>query len=125
MQPTQFTDAVQAVAEREPRFDIGAYFFLKEALDFTVKRVMETKRKGIVILPFVSLAREKMFALQVRGKVKGISKPCLQLCFFQNLLKDVHVRVCGFMGSQSPPGGIKRADIAVCTIEKANSLINR
>ena len=42
MQPTQFTDAVQAVAEREPRFDIGAYFFLKEALDFTVKRVMES-----------------------------------------------------------------------------------
>ncbi|MFK7909651.1 MAG: Minf_1886 family protein [Akkermansiaceae bacterium] len=42
MQPTQFTDAVQAVAQHEPRYDIGAYFFLKEALDFTVKRVMES-----------------------------------------------------------------------------------
>lgn len=42
MQPTQFTDAVQAVAQREPRFDIGAYFFLKDALDFTVKRVMDS-----------------------------------------------------------------------------------
>jgi uncharacterized repeat protein (TIGR04138 family) len=41
MQPTQFTDAVKAVAQREPRYDLGAYFFLKEALDFTVKRVME------------------------------------------------------------------------------------
>ena len=41
MQPTQFTDAVYAVAQREQRFDVGAYFFLKDALDFTVKRVMD------------------------------------------------------------------------------------
>ena len=41
MQPTQFTDAVYAVAKREQRFDVGAYFFLKDALDFTVKRVMD------------------------------------------------------------------------------------
>ena len=31
-----------------------------------IKRVLETKKKGIIILPFVSLAREKMFSLQVR-----------------------------------------------------------
>ena len=30
-----------------------------------IKRVLEVKKKGLVILPFVSLAREKMFALQV------------------------------------------------------------
>ena len=29
------------------------------------------------------------------------------------------------MGSQAPPGGMKRADIAICTIEKANSIVNR
>ena len=33
-----------------------------------VKRVLEVGKKGLVILPFVSLAREKMFALQVRLK---------------------------------------------------------
>ncbi len=71
-----------------------------------VKRVLETKKKALLILPFVSLAREKMFGLQA-------------------LLKDCHVRVHGFMGSQAPPGGMKRADVAVCTIEKANGIVNR
>jgi len=41
MQPTQFMDAVHAVIARDPRYDIGAYYFLKDALDFTVKRVMD------------------------------------------------------------------------------------
>eukprot|EP00094_Tigriopus_californicus_P010747 TCALIF_10365-PA protein Name:"Similar to POLQ DNA polymerase theta (Homo sapiens)" AED:0.03 eAED:0.03 QI:160/0.93/0.76/1/0.81/0.88/17/0/1134 len=71
-----------------------------------IKRVLESRKKGILILPFVSLAREKMFALQA-------------------LLQDLPIRVMGFMGSQSPPGGLKRTDLAICTIEKANGLINR
>ena len=31
-----------------------------------LKRVLKTKRKAIYVLPFVSVAREKMFYLQVR-----------------------------------------------------------
>lgn len=32
-----------------------------------LKRVLETKRKALFILPFVSVAKEKMLYLQVRG----------------------------------------------------------
>ncbi|VDI52041.1 DNA polymerase theta, partial [Mytilus galloprovincialis] len=71
-----------------------------------LKRVMETKKKAIFILPFVSVAREKMF-------------------YLQQLYQDAGIRVSGFMGSYSPPGGLKSVDVAVCTIEKGNGLINR
>jgi len=71
-----------------------------------IKRLVETRKKALVILPFVSLAREKMFALQ-------------------ELLKGLPYRVKGFMGGVTHPGGLKRADVAVCTIERANGLLNR
>ncbi|XP_071543746.1 DNA polymerase theta-like [Panulirus ornatus] len=71
-----------------------------------LKRVMESRRKGVFILPFVSVAREKMYYLQKMFSVAGL-------------------RVEGFMGSQGPPGGMKNTDIAVCTIEKANNIVNR
>lgn len=41
MQPTQFIDAVKVVISQDAKYDMGAYYFLKDALDFTVKRVME------------------------------------------------------------------------------------
>ena len=71
-----------------------------------MKRVFETGKKALLILPFVSLAREKMFHLQ-------------------GVLREAGIRVEGFMGSQAPAGGLKSADVGVATIEKANSLINR
>ena len=39
--------------------------------------------------------------------------------------EDVGVRVESFAGSSNPPGGLKNCDLAICTIEKANSMINR
>lgn len=35
------------------------------------------------------------------------------------------MRVEGYMGSTSAAGGFSALDVAVCTIEKANGLINR
>ena len=41
------------------------------------------------------------------------------------MFEEASVRVEGFMGSHNPAGGFTVVDIAVCTIEKANSLLNR
>ncbi|KAM9770177.1 DNA polymerase theta [Menidia menidia] len=71
-----------------------------------LKRVLETKRKALFILPFVSVAKEKMYSLQ-------------------SVFEEAGVRVEGYMGSISAVGGFTTLDVAVCTIEKANSLINR
>ena len=73
-----------------------------------LKRVLETKKKAIFILPYVAVSREKVVSLDA---VYG----------------EAGLKVGGFMGSysHSPPGGFAAVDVAVCTIEKANSLINR
>ncbi|TNM85601.1 hypothetical protein fugu_007872 [Takifugu bimaculatus] len=71
-----------------------------------LKRVLETKRKALFILPFVSVAKEKMH-------------------YLQSVFEEAGVRVEGYMGSTSAAGGFTSLDVAVCTIEKANSLINR
>lgn len=41
MHASAFQDAISAIVHRDSRFDPDAYFFLKEALDFTVKRIKE------------------------------------------------------------------------------------
>uniref|UniRef100_A0A8C1QZ25 DNA polymerase theta n=1 Tax=Cyprinus carpio TaxID=7962 RepID=A0A8C1QZ25_CYPCA len=71
-----------------------------------LKRVLETRQKAMFILPFVSVAREKMF-------------------YLQNVFQEAGVRVEGYMGNTSAAGGFSALDVAVCTIEKANGLINR
>lgn len=43
----------------------------------------------------------------------------------QNVFQEAGVRVEGYMGSTSAAGGFSALDVAVCTIEKANGLINR
>uniref|UniRef100_A0AAZ3SGX1 DNA-directed DNA polymerase n=1 Tax=Oncorhynchus tshawytscha TaxID=74940 RepID=A0AAZ3SGX1_ONCTS len=71
-----------------------------------LKRVLETRRKALFILPFVSLAKEKM-------------------TYLQSVFSEAGVCVEGYMGGRAAPGGFSSLDVAVCTIEKANSLLNR
>lgn len=42
MQAMQFEQSVVSILKRDKRFDPHAYFFLKDALDFTLKRIAET-----------------------------------------------------------------------------------
>lgn len=41
------------------------------------------------------------------------------------MFEEAGIHVEGYMGSTSAAGGFSTLDVAVCTIEKANSLINR
>ena len=71
-----------------------------------LKCVLESQKKVIIILPFVSVAQEKTN-------------------YLTQVFESVGVKVGGFMGGHSPAGGFAATDIAICTIEKANSLVNR
>ncbi|KAJ6216152.1 hypothetical protein RDWZM_007309 [Blomia tropicalis] len=64
------------------------------------------KKKTIIILPFVSIAIEKVQSMQ-------------ELC------RSLSIRIGSFAADYNPIGGIDRVEIAVCTIEKANTLINK
>lgn len=71
-----------------------------------IKNVLEQRRKSLFILPFISVVREKMF-------------------YLQELLSPAGLTVEGFFGGYTPPCGFDATNIAVCTIEKANSIVNR
>ncbi|XP_073087665.1 DNA polymerase theta isoform X4 [Manis javanica] len=71
-----------------------------------LKRVLEMRKKALFILPFVSVAKEKKY-------------------YLQSLFQEVGITVAGYMGSTSSRGRFSSMDVAVCTIERANSLINR
>lgn len=71
-----------------------------------IKTVIENDKKVVIILPFVSVVREKMF-------------------YFRDILGNSGIYVEGFMGTYNPSRHFKSVNVAVCTIEKGNSLINR
>jgi DNA polymerase theta len=62
-------------------------------------------KKAILIYPFIALAREKYTSLKI-------------------LFRYTNVRVGCFAGGSKPKGGIDSFDILICTMEKANNIIN-
>ena len=71
-----------------------------------LKRILSTKKKGLFILPFVSVVVEKTN-------------------YFQAILKPLDLKIQGKYANRGKSFEEEDVDIFVCTIEKANSLINR
>lgn len=70
------------------------------------KTLLERKKKAIIILPYVAIAEEKV----------NSSK---------HLLSKLNLKMDSFAGNSNPRGGFDQVDVAVCTFEKANNIINR
>jgi DNA polymerase theta len=67
--------------------------------------ILKMKKKALFILPFVSVVEEKVN-------------------YFKEIFKPLDWNVCGFFANRGNPH-FEEVDIAVCTIEKANGLVNR
>ncbi|KAL1841295.1 hypothetical protein VTJ49DRAFT_7240 [Mycothermus thermophilus] len=96
-----------------------------------LKRVMEDRdAKAILVLPYVALVQEKVRWL--RNVVSGISRRDLDQIdeddkkgsFWAPRADKDTIRVVGFFGGSKIRAAWADFDVAVCTIEKANSLVN-
>lgn len=95
-----------------------------------LKRVLEDREaKAILVLPYVALVQEKVRWL--RNLVNGISRDSITGPIHESDQKiwrrrsdEDTVRVVGFLGGSKIKQTWVDFDIAVCTIEKANSLVN-
>ncbi|MCJ1396196.1 hypothetical protein MMC18_009210 [Xylographa bjoerkii] len=93
-----------------------------------LKRVLENK-KAILVLPYVALVQEKLKWL--RRVVEGIEKQqetqyqsFKEIPKFRRFTDHQSIRVVGFFGGSKARESWADVDIAVCTIEKANAIVN-
>lgn len=92
-----------------------------------LKRIIENPgKKSILVLPYVALVQEKLKWL--RSLVDGVTKKTEGLSQLAQPPKwqqsSNSIRVVGYFGGSKPVVNWADCDVAVCTIEKANSLIN-
>jgi replicative superfamily II helicase len=95
-----------------------------------LKRVLEDRAaKAILVLPYVALVQEKVRWL--RNLLNGISRESItgpiqesDQQFFRRRSDEDTVRVVGFFGGSKVKQTWADFDVGVCTIEKANSLVN-
>lgn len=71
-----------------------------------LRKVLQTKKKALFILPFVSVVAEKTL-------------------YFQDILKPLELKIQGKYANRGKIFEEDEIDIFVATIEKANSLVNR
>lgn len=95
-----------------------------------LKRVLEDREaKAILVLPYVALVQEKIQWL--RRLVDGISRESItgpiqesDQKFWRRRPDEDTVRIVGFFGGSKIKQTWADFDVGVCTIEKANSLVN-
>ncbi|CZT03482.1 hypothetical protein WAI453_012309 [Rhynchosporium graminicola] len=94
-----------------------------------LKKIIENpEKKALLVLPYVALVQEKLKWL--RKVVEGISKMAEESSKnqrpnpFRTRGDENAVKVVGFFGGSKTKATWHDMDIAVCTIEKANSLVN-
>ncbi|KAF4824129.1 Helicase and polymerase-containing protein TEBICHI [Colletotrichum tropicale] len=92
-----------------------------------LKRVLEEKNaKVLLVLPYVALVQEKVRWL--RNIVQGVPKPVDEIDdekrIWRRRADEDSIRVIGFFGGSKIKPTWTDFDIGVCTIEKANALVN-
>ncbi len=94
-----------------------------------LKRIIEDPtKKAILVLPYVALVQEKLEWLRkiVEGVKKSVSfgsQTSSQLPAWRRP-HNSSVRVVGYFGGSKARASWSDVDVAVCTIEKANALVN-
>ena len=92
-----------------------------------LKRVIDQPgKKAILVLPFVALAQEKLKWLRsiVEGVTKNITEDEVHCGNTRFATLNNNIQVMGFLGGSRAKVTCPDMDIAVCTIEKANALVN-
>lgn len=85
---------------------VADILLIKTLLDSHRARGSGRGGKALIILPYIAIAFEKTESL----------KP---------LMKRIGKRIDCFAGNVNPRGGFDRVAVAVCTIEKANNMLNK
>lgn len=68
MQNVSFSEAVQAIVDRDPRYDRDAYAFLRDALEFSIKKHRKAHKEEPVDIPAADLLEGlRLFALKEFG----------------------------------------------------------
>ncbi|CAD6445724.1 8e2f2837-c574-4635-9aec-9dd9add3c1ca [Sclerotinia trifoliorum] len=91
------------------------------------KIIQNPEKKALLVLPYVALVQEKLRWL--RKIVQGISKETSSRdskwpSMWRSRGNENTIRVTGFYGGSKSNSTWSDMDIAVCTIEKANSIVN-
>ncbi|CAF1107116.1 unnamed protein product [Rotaria sp. Silwood1] len=71
-----------------------------------IKSILETKRKALFIEPYISIVQEKAN-------------------YFRKLFSSLHLRISSYANTNDSYHSFFNSHIIICTIEKANSIINR